>query len=206
MFALTKAQGIAESIVWQLRPHCEVINIAGSIRREKIEVKDIEIVCVPKMIKIGGKDLFGEDNRKIIVSPEFVKIVMSLGKIIKGKPEGRMMQILLQSKIPLDLFMPQPVDYWRQLVIRTGSKEYSQQIIAKAWVKNGWVGTNDGLRLRTECDGTEIKMKDKYGIEYTKMKWTCVSESPTLPQVWESEREFLSWLGVTILHPKYRIV
>lgn len=204
MFTLTKAKMIAEGIVQQLQPHCEVINIAGSIRREKIEVKDIEIVCVPKRVKIGSMDLFGEDTRKTIVAPEFVRLVSGLGRIIKGKPDGRMMNIELPQKIQLDLFMPQPIDYFRQYVIRTGSKEYSQNIIANGWVKKGWVGTEDGLRLRTECRGIEQKMFDKAGVPYTKMKWVCENDNPTLPPVWDSERAFLSWLDVTILHPKYR--
>jgi len=206
MFNLTKARSIADAVVAQLRNHCEVINIAGSIRREKMEVKDIEIVCVPKTMKIGGKDLFGEDTRKTIVSPEFVRVVSGLGRIIKGKTDGRMMQILLPENIQLDLFMPQPIDYWRQFVIRTGSADYSKNVIATAWVKNGWVGTDDGLRLRTECEGAEQKMFDKLGAPYVKMKWACIAKEPTLPPVWESEREFLQWLGVTLLHPKYRVV
>lgn len=45
---LDYAKQIAEALIEELRPYCERISIAGSIRRGKQEVKDIEIVAVPK--------------------------------------------------------------------------------------------------------------------------------------------------------------
>lgn len=44
---------IAEKIKAQLAPHCDRIEIAGSIRRKKPEVKDIEIVVIPKPYEVG---------------------------------------------------------------------------------------------------------------------------------------------------------
>ena len=69
MFSLSRALKIATCILRNIYPSCEVANIAGSIRRLKHDVKDIEIVCVPKRIKVGAVDLFGEDDRKEIISP-----------------------------------------------------------------------------------------------------------------------------------------
>lgn len=44
---------IAERVKAELEPHCERIEIAGSIRRKKPEVKDIEIVAIPKPYETG---------------------------------------------------------------------------------------------------------------------------------------------------------
>lgn len=44
---------IAELVVAQLAPHCERIQIAGSIRRKSRTVKDVEIVCIPKPYETG---------------------------------------------------------------------------------------------------------------------------------------------------------
>jgi DNA polymerase/3'-5' exonuclease PolX len=197
MFALSKARSIADKILGQLQPYCEVILIAGSIRREKMEVKDIEIVCVPKRVLKGGMDLFGEDTRTTVIHPDFTRTVQGLGEILKGRTDGRMMKIKLKEKIELDLFMPQPIDFWRQFAIRTGSSDYSAKVIAAAWVKNGWCGTSDGLRLQKECEPT---------IKDGKTTWKCVADKPTLPPVWESEKEFFQWLGVTYVHPKMRVI
>lgn len=207
MFVHKIALVIAENVMKKIIPFCHVANIAGSIRREKPEVKDIEIVCVAKKVKLGNVDLFGNDNRKTIVSPEFTEVINSLGKIIKGKTDGRMMQIELHEKMILDLFMPDPIDYWRQFAIRTGSAEYSQQVIATGWNKKGWCGTCDGLRLQKECNAVKYKAgKDPRGNDLYKTKWELKEEvrAPTLPPVWASEKEFFDWVGVQYCHPKNR--
>ncbi len=198
MFSLERAEKIAMEVYARLQPGCQVIGIAGSIRRRKPEVKDIELVCVPKMQKIGSVDLFGNDNRKEVISDYFLSTIHSLGSVLKGSPHGRMMQILLPEQIVLDLFIPQPYDFWRQFIIRTGSANYSHKIIATGWLKKGWCGTRDGLRLQTECDA--VVQSDG------KTKWTVKATiaSPTLPPVWENEKQFFDWLGVQYLAPEGR--
>lgn len=44
------ASTIAVQICTTLTPHCipDRVRIAGSIRRKKAEVKDIEVVCLPR--------------------------------------------------------------------------------------------------------------------------------------------------------------
>ena len=45
---LEQAQKIAQSLKEDLKPFCHQIEIGGSIRRKKPEVKDIELICIPK--------------------------------------------------------------------------------------------------------------------------------------------------------------
>lgn len=204
MLSLEKAKKIAIDAGNKLLPYCDRLNIAGSIRRGKYEVHDIEIVCQPKRVKIGQVDLFGEDTRKEEVSADFIKAVNSLGKVVKGKPDGRMMQIEVENPfggiktIMLDLFMPESYDYYRIYAIRTGSADYSAKVIANGWRKKGWVGTKDGLRLETECVGN----KNAEG----KVVWRCIVDNPHLPEQWESEQQFFDWLGVQYLPPNIRVV
>jgi DNA polymerase/3'-5' exonuclease PolX len=204
MISLDKAKKVAIDVGNKLLPYCDRLNIAGSIRRGKQEVHDIEIVCQPKRVKIGNVDLFGEDTRQEVVSSEFVSEVKKLGKVIKGKPDGRMMQIELDNpfgatKIMLDLFIPQPYDYYRQFAIRTGSADYSAKVIATGWNKKGWVGTSDGLRLEIECVGYKNPADGK-------TKWTCTAKQPELPPAWQSEEEFFNWLGVQYIPPNLRFI
>jgi DNA polymerase/3'-5' exonuclease PolX len=186
---------IANQTFTKLQPHCAIIHIAGSIRRQAVEVGDIEIVCIPKVDVTEIKDLFGN----ILVTEEsahgFENAVASLGNVIKGKPTGRYMQIALHEGINLDLFMPEPADYFRQLAIRTGSADYSYKVIARSWRKLGWVGTSDGLRRASEC------VEKKNG---EKSYWKCTVSNPTLPPIWNSEHEFFEWLETPFLEPKYR--
>lgn len=85
MHTLDKAKKIAIEICQTLQPYCETLNIAGSIRRQKMEVHDIEILCVPKRIRVGNQmDIFGEVSMQNLVHPEFVKAVNELGLCFQG--------------------------------------------------------------------------------------------------------------------------
>jgi DNA polymerase/3'-5' exonuclease PolX len=42
-----KAEKLAHRIVEIFTPHVDLIHIAGSVRRRKPEVKDIEVCCIP---------------------------------------------------------------------------------------------------------------------------------------------------------------
>jgi len=176
---LIKAIEIAERIVAQLQPFCERIDIAGSIRRKKEDVGDIEIVCIRK-----GSELFsfvGAINKYVI---------------IKGGADGKYTQRIVESEhgqINLDLFMPSAPDYFRQLAIRTGSSDYSARVIASGWKAKGWCGTDGGLRMIKECRSIG------------KNKWVCITSRPTLPPVWHSEEEFFEWLGIEWIEPEKRI-
>lgn len=190
---------IAQDIARTLQPFCEVVKIAGSIRREKDEVKDIEIVCLPKKILIPEKKegLFNDIviPEKTVIEPMFIELCNRLGIIIKGKPTGKMMQIGLHQKINLDLFMPDSFDFYRQFAIRTGSADFSHKVIAAGWRKIGWVGSDQGLRKMSDC-------VEK--ITPSGHSWICKNENTEPPPVWRSEREFFDWIKVKYVHPKDR--
>lgn len=197
------AKTIADDLVNRLTPYCDVINIAGSVRRKKEEVKDIEIVCIAKRTEHIEQDLFNEVvSETIVVHPGFIAAIKSIGKILKGKFTGRYMQIEMNTQIEgtahiinIDVFMPQQHDYIRQYAIRTGSSEYAKRHIAIQWNKRGWCGTEYGLRKISEC----------YKVSET--KWVMKKEfldRPTLPPLWRNEEEFFRWLGVQYLDPWHR--
>lgn len=191
---LLEARKLAVDICYLLQPHCSRINIAGSIRRKNPDVKDIEVVCTPHIYL--ATDLFGnplQSQRSV----SFVQVATGLGKIIKGDPAtGKYMQIELSNKIKLDLFMPDEVDFYRQLAIRTGSANYIQMAIAGAWKRLGWCGSDLGLRRISDC--IEIKQPDG------KSRWKCINKNGELPPSWKSEEDFFYWLNVKYLPPEKR--
>jgi len=195
---LKQATKIAIAVGESLQPFTDRLNIAGSIRRQKPEVKDIEIVCLPKYESHDQGDLFGGVKTEKEISAQFTQLVVGLGTIIKGKPDGRYMQILLLQEINLDLFMPAPWDYYRQYAIRTGSADYAARTIAAAWKRKGWCGSDKGLRLITDC--LEILGTDG------KSTWRCINAEAERPPVWQSEGEFFEWLGIPLIHPKLRTI
>ena len=191
---LQKGEIYSKRIVEILEPHCSVINIAGSIRRKKTEVKDIEIVAIPKKIFIPY-DLFEKERGYSVPIAGFVNALTQFtDTVVKGKPDGRYMQIKVKGDETLDLFMPQEEDYFRQFAIRTGSADFSQKVIAAAWVRNGWVGTHNGLRKRIDC----VQTLDS-------STWNLSNPEPELPPIWDSEQDFFKWLQIDYVKPENRI-
>ena len=137
---LQEAQKIANKYLELLEPFCLRIEIAGSIRREKPEVKDIEIVCIKKSDFNSYRD-FGE--------------TVNDWQKIKGNPDGKYTQRLLPEGINLDLFMANERNWGLIFAIRTGSADFSHKILACGWVKAGY--KSEGGILKKDGKETEIR-------------------------------------------------
>jgi len=144
---LTKAEKIAKKYVDLLAPFCQRIEIAGSVRRKKPEVKDIEIVCISKVIDIiDTGTLFG--TQELITHPNFVYEVNKLEKV-KGEPTGKYTQRILPEGINLDLFIANRDNWGYILAIRIGPDGYSKYL-ASTWVKQGFKGVDGNLTKNGE--------------------------------------------------------
>lgn len=195
VYTYAYAKKMADRVVELLEPHCEVIHIAGSIRRQKEFAKDIEIVCIPKNV-FEVTDLFGGGVWK--VCPEFIKVIEDIKvEIVKGNFGGRYMQVILKGGIKLDLFMPEKDDYYRQLVVRTGPAEFSAKEIAARWSSLGWAGTDKGLRRKSDCSA-------RRNGEGKIVSWIIVNQDGEKPPPWPSEESFFEWLGIRYVEPRYR--
>ena len=137
---LEQAQKIAEKYLYRLGAFCLRAEIAGSIRREKPEVKDIEIVCIPDPLYLE----------------EFSAEVNLLEKV-KGEPTGKYTQRILPEGINLDLFMANERNWGSIFAIRTGSADFSHKVLACGWVRAGY--KSDGGILKK--DGNEFEVKEE---------------------------------------------
>jgi DNA polymerase/3'-5' exonuclease PolX len=122
---LEQALEIAEKIKALLAPHCERIEIAGSIRRKKPDVKDIEIVAIPKPFDTG---LFESG----------IATVVNKWQKVKGELPCKYTQRILPEGIKLDLFFAEHGNWGLIYAIRTGSADYSHKVLANGWVKRGY--------------------------------------------------------------------
>lgn len=155
---LASISPIAEKYKALLAPHCERIEIAGSIRRKKAICNDIELVCIPKAEQFG---LFGESDGHCA---EFCSAVNSLEKV-KGDPDGRYTQRLLLEtdfqtgqRLKLDIFMTTELGWGYIFAIRTGSANFSSYL-AREWVKKGYKGAGDHIKYR--MDNTAVYFKEE---------------------------------------------
>ena len=128
---LKQATEIAERIRTDLAPYCDRIEIAGSIRRRKPEVGDIEIVAIPSQVEEGL--LFSN----MVIHPKFC-ILVNRWPAVKGKPTGKYTQRILPEGIKLDLFMADINNWGLIFAIRTGSAAFSHKVLATSWVRAGF--------------------------------------------------------------------
>jgi DNA polymerase/3'-5' exonuclease PolX len=149
---IVQATAIAERVKAELAPYCERIEIAGSVRRRKSEVKDIEIVAIPQRVIA---DLFGSETT---VDPHFCAVV-NQWRAVKGLPTGKYTQRRLPDGINLDLFRANADNWGLQYAIRTGSADYSHYVLATGWVKAGYTSVEGQLHrlgrhipIREEAD------------------------------------------------------
>ncbi|QQS35753.1 MAG: hypothetical protein IPM56_16150 [Ignavibacteriales bacterium] len=164
MFDLSKAEQIAIKY-WKLfKPLCVdgKIKVAGSIRRRKPFVKDMEIVCVP-LKTLQSKDLF---EAELARKPEFVSLVNSFERV-KGNGNGKYAQLVLPEGIKLDLFMADENNYGLILLLRTGPGEYNIKIVEaikpEHYVQGGYLHSASGriIPCMNEVDFYTIT-KQKY--------------------------------------------
>lgn len=137
---IEQAEIIANKYVELLKPFCKRIEIAGSIRRKKPKVKDIEIVCI-------------RDTKKLRL---FVDEVDKLRKM-KGEPLGKYTQRNLPEGINLDLFMCNENNWGLIFAIRTGSADFSHDVLGNGWVKAGYKSV-DGMLMK---DGKKISVLEE---------------------------------------------
>jgi DNA polymerase/3'-5' exonuclease PolX len=150
-----EAKKIADSIVYVLMPHCHRIEIAGSIRRKKPIIGDIEIVVIPKPFDVG---LFESGIAKIV----------NRWQKVKGELPCKYTQRILPDGIKLDLFFAEPENWGLILAIRTGSAEYSHKVLANGWVRAGYQSRDGYLwhgRDKYNCR-EEIDLFNRIGVKF----------------------------------------
>ena len=124
---LAKAEAVAQAIVEQLAPGCDRIEIAGSIRRCKPTIGDIEIVAIPT----PRLNLLGDPEGHWL-SPILANLCHDgRMRLIKGGDRYRQ-YALTASGLTLDLFLTTPERWGCIFLIRTGSAEFSKRIVTKA--------------------------------------------------------------------------
>ena len=131
---LNQALEIAESLRSDLRPYCEKIEIGESIRRKKLEPKDIELIAIPKFAEVGTGQatLFGGET----TITENLLFTYLAGKseysIIKmGERYCQFEYIGAEDTIKVDLFTATPATWGYIFMIRTGPAEFSKWVVTE---------------------------------------------------------------------------
>lgn len=135
---IAQARPVAEALREMLAPACERIEIAGSIRRGKPDVGDIELLCISKALP-SNADLFGNVTG---FEPELDHLCLRLiqeGVLdyrlnVRGhRTFGAQNKLLVhrESGIPLDVFTTTKANWGMAMVVRTGPADYNVQLMAR---------------------------------------------------------------------------
>lgn len=133
-YPLAQAQEVATRLVDVLRPTCSRIEIAGSIRRQKATVGDIEILCVPKpppveLFPPGAYQEFEQLVWKLLLDGVLGYRLNTLGHSTYG-PLNKLL-VHMSSRIPLDLFATSSENWGMAMVVRTGPKDWNVRMMAR---------------------------------------------------------------------------
>lgn len=153
--SLQKAELVANKIVKQLEPHCARIAVAGSVRRKKRWVNDIDIVLIPRDMWLIHEAIMN------LCQPAAPARLSGL-KIIRVPIEG----------VQVDFYMATEDNWSTLLLIRTGSTENNIRLCSLA-KKKGWrlAASGDGLfdeRGKKVAGDTEESIYEALGVPFQK--------------------------------------
>ena len=158
---LEKAKAIAEKIKTLLDSSCEMIIVAGSIRRQKSDVGDIELLCIPKYVNLV--DMLDAKIRSML---HFGMLGYRLNKL-GSKVYGAKNKLLIHnpSGIGVDIFSTTEECWPVAVVMRTGGKATNQRI-SMAAINKGfrWHAYGSGF---TTPDG-EITCHSERGCQQSR--------------------------------------
>lgn len=158
-FSIRLGLPVAERLRDELAPYCERIEIAGSIRRRKPTVHDIEFVAIPRTEREEQRDLFGQmvivrevnhlddhlDEMLRATVPTIYKsragLLHSLRMPADGVPDVlrwgdryKRFYFLWPSMgfiIPVDLFLADRENFGAIFTIRTGPNDFSTALVSR---------------------------------------------------------------------------
>ena len=138
------AREIALELIGLLKPACERIQLAGSIRRRRELVGDIELLAVPRTIE--QRDLLGEVTGAVDALHVRCDELLALGVLAKRRSDkglthyGPASKRLVYRGVPVDLFVCEAGNFGMHLLVRTGPAKWSNRLVTPLGRR-----THDGL-------------------------------------------------------------
>ena len=130
-----EAAEIGYGLLEWLAPYCRRAEIAGSVRRGKPEVKDLEIVAIPVVEMRQELGLFGPVGQPVEVSLLEEALARSLPPGWQpGGKNGRKYKrfVHFRTWLACDLFLATAESWGGALAVRTGPAEFSTALMVRA--------------------------------------------------------------------------
>jgi len=151
-FPLAFARIAANRFLKRLESYCWRIEVAGSIRRCKSMVGDIELLCIP-MRGYDQVDLLDWELQTLINAGLLGHRLGKTGQRIGYGPQNKFL-VDFRTGMPLDVFSTTEEGWAMSLVVRTGPKELNVRLM-KAARDRGMKGHAYGTGF-TLADGSPL--------------------------------------------------
>lgn len=141
-YARVIALRVAKELCEALKPACDRLILAGSLRRKKADVGDIEILYIPKKQWRAKQDFFDQQECNLadeVIERLLRECVLEKRVNVKGKTMFGPLNKLVRHKetgLPVDLFAANVGNWFNNLVCRTGPAA-SNVRICEAAIKLG---------------------------------------------------------------------
>lgn len=176
----SEALNAARELCKLIGPFCERIVVAGSLRRMKSEVGDVEILYIPRY-EVRSADLFS--SAQFNLADEVIERLVSDGILAKrvsaaGRTSwGELNKLAVHSSgVPIDLFRTNETSWWNYLVCRTGPADSNTRIAAAA-IRRGFRWHPYGSGFTRIRDGKEFPMTSEAAVfEFVGLRYTSPSE------------------------------
>jgi len=220
---LDYARALAEALVDLLRPACQRIEIAGSIRRGKARPNDIEIVAIPALAAFTRATLFGglqggstsdpvnllnEKCDELLTTGALEKRPDSQGRYCWGTGVKRAIFFQGKDYAPVDLFQViEPAQWGVIYAIRTGPGDFNHLLVTNRRFGGACPLHRKvaGGRVWDLSQCTPAQARHYAGMVAT--KFASLAESAVLPVSMvptPEEEDFLAVLGVPCWLPEQR--
>lgn len=137
-----EALKVAKQLCVSLADITERLIVAGSLRRRKFEVGDVEILFIPKLVT-QSVDFFTSKSVSavdLMLDRLIAEGIIAKRKNVNGSEmwgEKNKLAVHVASGIPVDFFATKEESWFNYLVCRTGGAENNRQI-ATAANNKGW--------------------------------------------------------------------
>ena len=122
---LAEAVNLGKYFIEQLQPGCERIEFAGSVRRQRRDVGDVEVVCIPRVVP----DMFGGESTATWLDTLIPHLAQKGRVQFAGADGPRLKKFWLAEGLKLDLFITDAQRWPVCFALRTGGQSFSKQLV-----------------------------------------------------------------------------
>jgi DNA polymerase (family X) len=143
-FTLQYGRACAEKLLPWLTPYCDRLEIAGSLRRQRRDLGDIDLVAIPKLEM--ERDLLGAPltPKNLCAHAIRARCLEKAWPMVKWGPQYLVFEA---DGVQVDLWFATAETFGSVLMCRTGSKEHNIWLAQLAADRGGHWNPHHGLRL-----------------------------------------------------------